>query len=46
MIVAGEGQAINAGCCFVKIVQEFSVLAACRADAESSFHLVDSLVKF
>lgn len=46
MLVAGEGQAINAQCCFVKIAQEFSVLAACGADAEGSFHLIDSLVKF
>lgn len=47
MIVAGEGQAIiDAQCCFVKIAQEFSVLAPCGADAEGSFHLVNSLVKF
>lgn len=43
---AGEGQAVNVQCCFVKIAQEFSVLATCGADAEGSFHLVNSPVKF
>lgn len=46
MTVGREGQAINARCCFVTIAQEFSVLATCGADAEGSFHSVNSLVKF
>lgn len=46
MIVAGGGRAINAPCCFVKIAQEFSVLPTYGAEAEGSFHLVNSLVKF